>query len=190
MALAMVGSILAPSKMTIRSGSSSRGERVWLAEGSLLPSDSALLASGASVGAYHAMPGADAWLPANYSFGSMGRCFVLAFVFFLAVPTGHATTLVVLKEISVSRALTGRVLVAGTDELANGVTVDLCSAGWKTLFKSTKTDEKGHFELEQPATGKLFYIRVSAPGMNILEFRVRIDRHAADDLTIRLSVAT
>lgn len=114
----------------------------------------------------------------------------LSLVLFLAMPTGHATTLVVQKEISVSRALTGHVLVRGTEEPANGVTFELCSADWKTVFRSTKTDEKGHFELEQPATGKLFYIRVSAPGMDIYELRVRIKKLAAKELTIRLSIAT
>lgn len=114
----------------------------------------------------------------------------LALVLFRAVPTGHATTLVVQKEISVSSALIGHVLVRGTDEPANGVTVELCSADWKTVLKSTKTDEKGHFELEQPATGKLFYIRVSAPGMDIFELRVRIKKQAPKELTIRLSIAT
>jgi len=118
------------------------------------------------------------------------RFVLLALVLLLAVGTGYSTELVVLKKISVSRALTGRVLVAGTDEPANGVTVELCSAGWKTVLKSTETDEKGHFSLEPRATGKLFYIRVSSPGMNILELRVRIDKHATQELTIHLSVAT
>jgi hypothetical protein len=31
---------------------------------------------------------------------------------------------------------------------------------------------------------------VSAPGMNIYELRVRIDKHATQELTIHLSVAT
>ena len=114
---------------------------------------------------------------------------ILASALFLAVQTGHATMLVVQNEISVSRALTGHVLVKGTDEPANGVTVELCSDDWKTVFKSTKTDEKGYFKLEQPATGKLFYIRVSALGMDIYELRVRIKKYEAKELAIRLSVA-
>lgn len=109
---------------------------------------------------------------------------------FLAVQIGYATTLVVQKEISVSRALAGQVLVMGTDEPANGVTVELCSDDWKTVLKSTRTDARGHFVLEQAATGKLFHIRVSAPGMDIYELRVRIKKQAAKELTIRLSVAT
>jgi hypothetical protein len=118
------------------------------------------------------------------------RLAMLALVLLLAGGTGYSTELVIQEEISVSRALAGHVLVWGTDEPASGVTVELCSADWKTVFKSTKTDEKGHFELEQPTTGKLFYIRVSAPGMNIHELRVRIKKQAEKELTIRLTIAT
>ncbi len=118
------------------------------------------------------------------------RFVMLALVLLLAVGTGYSTERVMQKKISVSRALAGHVLVRGTDEPANGVTVELCSSDWKTVITSTKTDEKGHFSLERPATGKLFYIRVSAPGMDIYELRVRIDKHATQELTIHLSVAT
>ena len=89
-----------------------------------------------------------------------------------------------------SRALAGQVLVKGTDEPADGVTVELRSSDWKDVLASTKTDAKGHFSLETPKTGKLFYIRVSAPGMDIYELRVRINKHSAQELAIRLSVAT
>jgi len=118
------------------------------------------------------------------------RFVMLALVLLLAVGTGYSTERVMQKKISVSRALAGHVLVRGTDEPASGVTVELCSSDWKTVITSTKTDEKGHFSLERPATGELFYIRVSAPGMDIYELRVRIDKHATQELTIHLSVAT
>jgi len=114
---------------------------------------------------------------------------LLTAVLLFPVGTVRATELVTQKQISVSRALAGHVLVWGT-EPASGVTVEVCSSDWKTVITSTKTDEKGHFSLERPATGKLFYIRVSAPGMNIYELRVRIDKHATQELTIHLSVAT
>ena len=118
------------------------------------------------------------------------RFVMLALVLLLVVGTGYSTERVMQKKISVSRALAGHVLVRGTDEPASGVTVELCSSDWKTVITSTKTDEKGHFSLERPATGKLFYIRVSAPGMDIYELRVRIDKRATQELTIHLSVAT
>src|ERR1051325_10446415 len=115
---------------------------------------------------------------------------LLALILFLAAQTGYARTLVVQKEISVSRALAGQVLLKGTDEPADGVTVELRSSDWKDVLASTKTDARGHFSIETPKTGKLFYIRVSAPGMDIYELRVRINKHSAQELAIRLSVAT
>jgi hypothetical protein len=114
----------------------------------------------------------------------------LTLLLFLGAQAAYATTLVVQKEIYVSRALAGKVLVKGTDEPADGVTVELRSSDWKDVLASTKTDAKGHFSLETPRTGKLFYIRVSAPGMDIYELRVRINKHSAQELAIRLSVAT
>ena len=118
------------------------------------------------------------------------RLALLAVVFFLAAESAHSTMTVEQNKISVSRALAGHVVVQGTDDPASSVTVELCSSDWKTVIASTKTDEKGHFSLEKPANAKLFYIRVSAPGMNIYELRVRIKKHAAQELTIHLSVAT
>jgi len=118
------------------------------------------------------------------------RFVLLALVLLFALGTGYATELVTQKEISVSHALAGHALVWGTDEPVSGATVELYSSDWKTVLTSTKTDEKGHFSLKPSATGKLFYIRVSAPGMDIYELRVRIDKHATQELTIHLSVAT
>jgi hypothetical protein len=102
----------------------------------------------------------------------------------------NATELVVQKKVSVSRALAGQVAVLGTGEPANGVTVDLCTPNWKNIIVSTKTDDTGHFSLDQAANARVFYLRVSAPGMDIYQLRVRIDKHAGQELNIRLSVAT
>jgi|SRR3984885_3166470 hypothetical protein len=56
------------------------------------------------------------------------RFVLLTLVVFVAVSTGYSTMRVVQKEISTSRVLAGHVLVQGTDEPADGVTVELCSS--------------------------------------------------------------
>lgn len=114
---------------------------------------------------------------------------VFALLLFWVTLSASATERVLQKKISVSRTLAGHVLVWG-NEPASGVTVELCSRDWKTALASTKTDEKGYFSLRQPAAGRLFYLRVWAPGMNIYDLRVRISKKTAKELTIRLSVAT
>ena len=118
------------------------------------------------------------------------RQLALGVVFLWAMTNAHATMIVEQKEVSVSHALAGHVAVLGTEEPASGVTVELYSSDWKTVLASTKTDAKGHFSLEKPRNGKLFYIRLSAPGMNIYQLRVRIDSRATQELKIHLSVAT
>jgi hypothetical protein len=111
-------------------------------------------------------------------------------VFILSALYANATELVQQKQIAVSRALAGQVVVLGTEEPMNGVTIDLCSPDWKKVIASTKTDAKGRFSLEQVANAKIFYLRVSAPGMNIYQLRVRIDKRSVHEIRIHLSVAT
>jgi hypothetical protein len=118
------------------------------------------------------------------------RPFLLVLILFLVVNTGHSTMLVVQKEISVTRTLTGHAVIRETTLPATRVKVELCSADWRTVLASTETDEKGYFSLEKPASGKLYYLRLSAPGMDIYELRVRIKKHAPSGLTIQLNVAT
>ena len=118
------------------------------------------------------------------------RLLTLGLVLFLSVGAGYSTMTVVQTQISVSRMLAGHAEVGGKNVPANGVTVELCSSDWNTVLASTKTDEKGYFSLEKPPTGKLFYIRLSAPGLDIYQLRVRIEKHATPELTIHLSNAT
>jgi hypothetical protein len=118
------------------------------------------------------------------------RLLTSGIILFLSVGTGHSTMTVVQKQMSVSRTLAGHVEIGETNVPAIGVTVELCSSNWKTVLASTKTDEKGYFLLEKAAPRKLFYIRLSAPGLNIYQLRVRIEKRAAPELTIHLSNAT
>ncbi|MGH9707147.1 MAG: hypothetical protein ACRD5R_10365 [Candidatus Acidiferrales bacterium] len=104
---------------------------------------------------------------------------------------GHAqTALIVQQKVSISQALAGHVNVGTAQEPVKGVTVELCRPDWKTMIASAKTDDHGYFSLERPATGKLFYIRLSAPGINPYRLRVRIQKHGPPELTIHLSIAT
>lgn len=104
--------------------------------------------------------------------------------------SAHATHVVIQKKVSMSRMLGGHVYIRGTDLPAPNVTVELCSSGWKIVLISTKTDATGYFSLRKVATGKLFYLRLSAPGLDIYQLRVRIRKHAAKELAIHMSVAT
>jgi len=115
---------------------------------------------------------------------------LLAVVIIFRAACASATQLVVQKEVALSWALAGLVTVQGTGEAAGGATVELCSSGWQRVIASTKTDGKGHFSLDRVGKTGLFYLRFSAPGMDIYELRVRIDKHATRELKVHLSVAT
>jgi hypothetical protein len=120
------------------------------------------------------------------------RSFFISVVFCLSYAGyGHTqTALIVQQKVSVSQALSGHVNAGLAPEPAKGVTVELCSPDWQTVIASAKTDDRGYFSLEKPATGKLFYIRLSAPGINPYRLRVRIQKHGPPELTIHLSIAT
>ncbi len=108
-----------------------------------------------------------------------------------AIAAGRAqTTLVVQKKVSVSRALAGHVDIGITNTPAKGVSVDLCSSDWKAILASTKTDDSGYFSLSAPTTARLYYIRLSAPGVNPYQLRVRLKKNAPAELKIHLSIAS
>jgi hypothetical protein len=115
----------------------------------------------------------------------------IVFTVFLVVAIGHAqNTVIMQKWVSVSRALAGHANIGLDRGPAEGITVELCSAGWKTVIASTKTDRNGYFSLHTPKSGELFYIRLSAPGVNAYQLRVRLNKSTGKELAIHLSVAT
>lgn len=116
--------------------------------------------------------------------------FLFGAVFFAAA-VGHAQTAVTMQEgVVVSRALAGHADIGITKVPAAGITVELRSPDWQTVLASTKTDKNGYFALEEPKSGELFNVRLSAPGVNPYQLRVRVKRHEERELTIHLSNAT
>lgn len=99
------------------------------------------------------------------------------------------TQLVVQEGVLVSRSLSGHVNIGLEKVVGKGVTVELCSPDWKKVLASTRTDDNGYFSLEKPP-GKLFHLRFSSPGVNPFQVKVRLSKHAAQDLSIHLSIAT
>lgn len=111
-------------------------------------------------------------------------------VFWFAGSARGQTQLFVQEGVLVSRSLSGHVNI-GLDKVAGkGVTVELCSDDWKKVLASTKTDDNGYFSFEKPP-GKLFHLRFSSPGVNPLQVKARLSKHAAkDELSVHLSIAT
>jgi hypothetical protein len=116
---------------------------------------------------------------------------VVGFTVFLSVATGRAQNTVVEQGwVSVSRTLAGHADI-GLDKVpAENIMVDVCSADWQTVIASTKTDKNGFFSLPKSKSGQLYYVRLSAYGVNPYQLRVRIKKHVPQDLRIHLQVAT
>ncbi len=114
---------------------------------------------------------------------------LVVLVFWVAWSAQSQTQLVVQEGVMVSRSLSGHVNIGLEKVVGKGVTVELCSPDWKTVLASTKTDDNGYFSLEK-SSGKLFHLRFSSPGVNPLQVKVRLSKHAAQDLSIHLSIAT
>jgi hypothetical protein len=109
---------------------------------------------------------------------------------YLPVSSAHAQWVLITKEgVVVSRSLSGHVDIGLKNALGNGVTVELCSPDWKTVLATTKTDDNGYFSLKKPP-GKLFYMRLTSPGVDTLQLRVRVSKVARHNLRIHLIVAT
>ncbi len=114
----------------------------------------------------------------------------LAILLFWPVWSAQAQTQLVVREgVIVSQSLSGHVNIGLERAAGKGVTVELCSADWKTVLASARTDDKGYFSLEKPV-GKLFHLRFSSTGVNPLLVQVRISKNAGHDLSIHLSIAT
>ncbi|MGE0406554.1 MAG: hypothetical protein AB7O65_09655 [Candidatus Korobacteraceae bacterium] len=118
------------------------------------------------------------------------KLLVVCFLVILAGSVGHAQTTVFIQEkVSVSHALAGYADIGITKAPAEGITVALCSSDWSTVLASTQTNVRGYFFLETPKTGDLFYLRLTAPGVNPYQLRVRIKKNVRSELQIHLSNA-
>lgn len=70
------------------------------------------------------------------------------------------------------------------------VIVEEYDAGWKQPLRSTTSDGTGRFSFA-PVTGrKIYYLQLSAPGLNPLRVRIRLVRRHRPSLTLQLVVAT
>jgi hypothetical protein len=116
----------------------------------------------------------------------------LGFAAFFAVGIGHAQGIVLMQQewVSASQTLAGHATIGTINVPANGIKVELCSPNWQTGLASTTTDRNGYFSLDTPKSGKLFYVRLSAPEVNPYQLRVRLKKNAPKELTIHLKNST
>lgn len=69
-------------------------------------------------------------------------------------------------------------------------TVQEFSADWKTVLRSSSTDTHGKFSFTPGPKKATYFIQISAPGFDPLQFRLRVDAKRGANLTLKLTVAT
>jgi Carboxypeptidase regulatory-like domain len=89
----------------------------------------------------------------------------------------------------VVQQLAGTVIDTAESPIANA-RVEVCEAHWRNCTKSTVTNRRGEFSFSALKKAQLFYLRLSSPGFNPLEVKVKINRRAKRKLALHMTVAT
>ena len=98
-------------------------------------------------------------------------------------------TVIVQEKVSVSRVLAGHVDIGDVKVPAEGISVEARRPDG-TVLAITKTDATGFFRMDPPKGSGLIHVRLSAPGVNPYELRVKITKRGQSELRIHMSNAT
>ena len=92
------------------------------------------------------------------------------------------------EEEYTSQTLSGLVLIGDAPDGVMGVLVEVCGPGWKDSIHSTRTDSKGHFSFPTlaPENEDLYYLRLSADGVNTTLVKVRIKPSGPKRVTLHM----
>jgi len=95
---------------------------------------------------------------------------------------------IVQEKVSVSRVLAGHVDIGVAMVPAEGISVEARRPDG-TVLALTKTDANGFFHMDSPKASGPIHLRLSAPGVNPYELRVKISRRGQTELRIHMSNA-
>ena len=77
-----------------------------------------------------------------------------------------------------------------TDSPLSNVLVQECDPEWKTVLRTSATDNHGRFSLAPVQGRRIYCLQLSTPGFDRLRVRVQVDRKRGTDLKLRLEIAT
>lgn len=98
-------------------------------------------------------------------------------------------TVIVQEKVSAIRSLAGHVDIGIARVPAEGISVEARRPDG-TVLAVTKTDATGFFRVDSPKASGLIHVRLSAPGVNPYELRVKITKRGEAKLRIHMSNAT
>jgi len=70
------------------------------------------------------------------------------------------------------------------------VLVQEFSSDWKTVLRTSATDDHGRFSLANVQGRKIYCLQLSTPGFDPLRLRVQVDRKRGANLKLKLTIAT
>ena len=69
-------------------------------------------------------------------------------------------------------------------------TVEERSEDWKTVIRSTETDDNGRFHLSPSPNKALYHLEFSRSGFNRVRIKLQLEKKATSSVVVKLPVAT
>lgn len=66
------------------------------------------------------------------------------------------------------------------------IAVKQFGSDWKTVLRSTKTDEKGHFAMTKVKDRKVYFLQFSFRNCNPIRVRVKVDAEHGKELQVQM----
>jgi len=109
----------------------------------------------------------------------------------LCLPTeSHAQYQIIeLADVQLVKSLSAVVQDPSGSPLTN-VLVQEFSPDWKTVLRTSATDNHGRFTLASVQDRKIHCLQLSTPGFDPLRLRVQVDRGRGVNLKLKLTIAT
>jgi hypothetical protein len=109
--------------------------------------------------------------------------------FFLPLKIDAQYQIVELADVQLAKSLSAVIQDQQGSPLAN-VLVQEFSPDWKTVWRTSVTDNHGRFSLVTVKGQKIYYLQFSTPGFDPLRVRVQVDRKRGASLKLMLTIAT
>jgi hypothetical protein len=71
-----------------------------------------------------------------------------------------------------------------------GVTVEERSDDWKTVLRSTETDDHGRFHLSRSRNKTIYHLQFSRSGFNWVRVKLQLGKNAVPGITVKMPLGT
>jgi Carboxypeptidase regulatory-like domain len=71
-----------------------------------------------------------------------------------------------------------------------GVTVEERSDDWKTVLRSTETDDHGRFHFSARSKKTIYHLQFSLSGFNWVRIKLQLDKKAASTVAVKMPLGT